>query len=1123
MRTSGNGYRVTCWFIMDILHRPQMGGLNRCPTSSRLRKRATWLRNSASPLAPPPRIQFGWFSTIASGGEHTVSTSSMSWQADHHYRSAVQDMDRSMAHRHGRDHTSVDERVAVTAASSSSLSTAAPAISAPLPYTYEAPSMSYDHGSIPHSASVTHLASPVASKSTMPGSFSMTELPRYDDHATQSHHASYGKDDPTQPFPELNAAALPSTPQALNPIRTPMEPVTPISEAPKKDAITTPLRSSETGRTAAWTPQRGIPSSESMDSIRSASQTPSKSLSSAANRVAGTLSRLTRFRNRQHARTQHAESESSTRSSTSATSASLTSAPILAPAAVPDTNAAHDASDSRRTPRKYQDRHDLETNDRSGPNQQVSSVDAQFRRFEMIGRGSYGAVYRGMHVPTNRVVALKVIDLDTPDFDVSEIWHEVALLSQIRNARPKNIVRYWGCWLNGPTLCIAMDYYEGGSVRTLMKTGPIAERFAAVITREVLVALNYIHSLGIIHRDLKAANLLVTRTGQVMLCDFGVAASFVQGSARGKRSTFIGTPYWMAPEVILEGKTYDYKADIWSLGITVYEMVTGNPPYSQHDQLQAISIIPKNQPPRLPDQAGYSPLLQEFVAVCLDVEPSDRIPADELARMRWIKTHAKIPVSILTELLVMYHKWTQAGGTRTSLLPPVQSIRAEETPQPEWQFEETPLDSPPSTQEAEAPISPPVDHPLKKLFDQETEENAAHTRAVTSTPKNVHATIHKPLITPSSRTNTRPAPAGFSGTGSVPFRFGLGSRAAETSKSKALASHVSADAMDDAKMETNSDEAPPPTDLPHATSSSSICPSPPLRESRSSTSLPSLRQEDSVESTPTSPVLRRVGHIPNRTMRQAPVRTLRLMSSPSTLVRETPNGKHSIDEGHNNPLLFLEEPYTGLRTHSGSHGPRSRGSSGLGETRSRSGTSRSVRSAPSKHKDNEVDGASEARNQSTVTALTSSASMTSIVSPTGAHQRSQHGGSDPTMMATKMRSDQQFSNASMNHERDLSTKASEDDLSTPWTIPTTPDSPGTQHTTSPNDVFQAPVISVASFEGPPLRTLDYRALINRQDLQAEMARTVEDLGTWLDALSSGLESVLHPTTPPLHHIDPRGI
>ena len=182
-----------------------------------------------------------------------------------------------------------------------------------------------------------------------------------------------------------------------------------------------------------------------------------------------------------------------------------------------------------------------------------------------------------------------------------------------------------------------------------------------------------------------------------------------------------------------------------------------------------------------------------------------------------------------------------------------------------------------------------------------------------------------------------------------------------------------------------------------------------------------------------------------------------------------------------------------------------------------------MRSAASKHKDIEVDGVSEPGDQSTVTTLTSSASMTSIVSPTGAHKRSQHGGSDPTMMATKMRSDQHLLNASRKHEHDLSTKASEDDLSTPWTIPTTPDSPSTQNTTSPNDVFQAPVISVASFEGPPLRTLDYRALINRQDLQAEMVRTVEDLGTWLDALSAGLESVLHPTTPPLHHIEPRGI
>lgn len=1051
----------------------------------------------------------------------------MSWQGDNHMRSPIQDMGRSTPRRHDRGHPSVDERVAASTASSSSLSTAAaaPAISAPLPYTHHSSSVHHDNGAIPHSASVTHLAPPVAPMSQMPGSLSMTDIHSYDDHITQLYHQPHGKEDPKQPCTEPNAAVLASTPNALCPIRTPREPVTPISDAPKSDTITTPTRSNELSRTTAWMPQRGIPTSESMDSIRSASQTPSKSLSSAANRVAGTLSRLTRFRNRQHSRTQHSESESLTRSSTPATSASLlTPAPILPPASVPDTNVTQDVLDSRETPRKYQHRHALEPNDRSAAGSQTLSVDAQFRRFEMIGRGSYGAVYRGMHIPTNRVVALKVIDLDTPDFDVSEIWHEVALLSQIRNAQPKNIVRYWGCWLNGPTLCIAMDYYEGGSVRTLMKTGPIAERFAAVITREVLVALNYIHSLGIIHRDLKAANLLVTRTGQVMLCDFGVAASFVQGSARGKRSTFIGTPYWMAPEVILEGKTYDCKADIWSLGITVYEMVTGNPPYSQHDQQQAISLIPKNQPPRLPDQAGYSSLLQEFVAVCLDVEPRDRLPADELARTRWIKNHAKIPVSILTELLVMYNKWTQAGGTRASLLPPIQSIKVEETPQPEWQFEEeTPLDTTPPVQVAEAPVDAPVDHPLNRLFVEETDENASRTRTVTSTPKNVNSTIKKPHITSPARTNPRPAAAGFSGTGSVPFRFGLGSRGAETSKPKAPVSPVTLEVTDDVKTETTSDEAPPTTDIPNATSSSSICASPRLHESRSSTSLPSLRQEDPVESPRTSPALRRVGHIPNRTMRQGPTRTLRLMASPSSLVWETQSGKHSMDEGHDNPLPFLEEPYVGLRTHGGSHRPRSRGNSGTGETRSRAGTSRSVRSTTSKHKDIETDGLSEPGDQSTATTLTSSASMTSIVSQTAAHKRNQHGGSDPTMMATKMRSDQHYPNRSRRHERDLSTKASEDAPSTPWTIPTTPESPGMQDTTtSPNDVFQAPVVSVTPFEGPPLRTLDYGALTNRQDLQAEMARTVEDLCTWLDSLSAGLESVLHPTTPPLHHKEPRG-
>lgn len=100
------------------------------------------------------------------------------------------------------------------------------------------------------------------------------------------------------------------------------------------------------------------------------------------------------------------------------------------------------------------------------------------------------------------------------------------------------------------------------------------------------------------------------------MCDFGVAAA---NSFR--RSTFVGTPYWMAPEVIREGASYDYKADIWSLGITVYEMATGNPPLANVDPMRAISVIPKSAPPRLPDT--FSPAIREFVDCCLSEHPNE--------------------------------------------------------------------------------------------------------------------------------------------------------------------------------------------------------------------------------------------------------------------------------------------------------------------------------------------------------------------------------------------------------------------------------------------------------------------------------------------------------------------
>ncbi|KAH9935445.1 kinase-like domain-containing protein [Fomitopsis serialis] len=212
-----------------------------------------------------------------------------------------------------------------------------------------------------------------------------------------------------------------------------------------------------------------------------------------------------------------------------------------------------------------------------------------------------------------------------------------------------------------------MEYAQGGSVRTLMKAckdGVVEEKYVSVIMREVLAALSYLHKSSIIHRDLKAANILITATGKVMICDFGVSALLVTASS--KRNTLVGTPHWMAPEVA-QGSAYDTKADIWSLGIVIYEMVKGSAPNSHMmDQAKLIQMLPRMKPPRLIEGEG-SKEMREFVAHCLRESPNDRLNADDLSKTKWIKTVAKVPVTTLKDLILRYDTWTQGGGTRASI------------------------------------------------------------------------------------------------------------------------------------------------------------------------------------------------------------------------------------------------------------------------------------------------------------------------------------------------------------------------------------------------------------------------------------------------------------------------
>ncbi|KAK9238802.1 kinase-like domain-containing protein [Lipomyces kononenkoae] len=306
--------------------------------------------------------------------------------------------------------------------------------------------------------------------------------------------------------------------------------------------------------------------------------------------------------------------------------------------------------------------HDVHYGDSSATPVSAAKI---YRRDEIIGRGNFGVVYKGYNTVEKKVVAIKVLNLDTAEDEVKDVRHEIGLLSELKQGDAQNIVRYHGSHLVGSRLWIIMDYCAGGSVRTLqLAMGKIEERFTQVIVRESLMALSYIHKAGIIHRDIKAANILIKNDGGVQLCDFGVAAQI--SANHPKRSTIVGTPYWMAPEVITEGATYNYKADIWSLGITIFEMATGQPPYADQDGMRVMFLIPRSKPPRL-EGAQYTQSLKEFLSLCLNERPEERPNADELLRTRFIRVSKNVPTSSLRELIARYRSWRDQGNVRRSI------------------------------------------------------------------------------------------------------------------------------------------------------------------------------------------------------------------------------------------------------------------------------------------------------------------------------------------------------------------------------------------------------------------------------------------------------------------------
>ncbi|KAJ4964884.1 hypothetical protein NE237_016733 [Protea cynaroides] len=278
-----------------------------------------------------------------------------------------------------------------------------------------------------------------------------------------------------------------------------------------------------------------------------------------------------------------------------------------------------------------------------GANESTHCLRSKWKKGKLLGRGTFGHVYVGFNSENGQMCAIKEVRVISDDQSSKEclkqLNQEITLLSQLSHP---NIVQYYGSELGEETLSVYLEYISGGSIHKLLQEyGPFKEPVIQSYTRQILSGLAYLHGRNTVHRDIKGANILVGPTGEVKLADFGMAKHITSFSSV---LSFKGSPYWMAPEVVMNSSGYSLAVDIWSLGCTILEMATSKPPWSQYEGVAAIFKIGNSKDiPEIPDH--LSTVAKNFLKLCLRRDPFARPTAAQLMDHPFIRDQAALKVA----------------------------------------------------------------------------------------------------------------------------------------------------------------------------------------------------------------------------------------------------------------------------------------------------------------------------------------------------------------------------------------------------------------------------------------------------------------------------------------------